>query len=63
MSTSKKTLNEVRDILRKLDRSIDAARERRLGAGDDLPATPHRRDENGSPDGPSPLDQAFGRRA
>jgi hypothetical protein len=30
MSTSDKTLNQVRAILNKLDRSIDEARERRL---------------------------------
>lgn len=60
MSTSKKTINEVRDILRKLDRSIDAARERRLGSGPALRDGAHRRDTD---DGPSPLDEAFKRRA
>lgn len=30
MSTSKHTISQVKDILRKLDRSIDDAREKRL---------------------------------
>ena len=33
MATSQKTIDQVRSILGKLDRSIDALRERRLGEG------------------------------
>ncbi|MEM1165259.1 MAG: hypothetical protein AAGI30_03110 [Planctomycetota bacterium] len=39
MATSPDTVNQVRNILRKLDRSIDDARTRRLG-GDELEAMP-----------------------
>lgn len=35
MPTSPESFNKVRDILRKLDRSIDAARDRRLRADDE----------------------------
>lgn len=38
MATSPEAFNQVRDILKKLDRSIDSARDRRLtehGVGDD----------------------------
>ncbi len=31
MATSREAFSQVKDILRKLDRSIDAARERRTG--------------------------------
>lgn len=37
MSTSKHTITQVRDILRKLDRSIDDARERRTTNGRPVP--------------------------
>jgi hypothetical protein len=35
MSTSEKTFTQVKDILRKLERSIDEAREKRLHHDDD----------------------------
>jgi hypothetical protein len=35
MNTSQKTISHVRDILKKLDRSIDAARAKRLGKPED----------------------------
>jgi hypothetical protein len=41
MATSPETFNQVRDILRKLDRSIDNARNRRLaGREGDAPDQP-----------------------
>ncbi|MEO0512806.1 MAG: hypothetical protein AAF108_07920 [Planctomycetota bacterium] len=39
MATSERTIEEVRRILGKLDRSISEARQRRLGAGDE--SVPH----------------------
>lgn len=42
MSTSEKTFTQVKDILRKLERSIDEAREKRLHHEDDaeIPVAP-----------------------
>lgn len=40
MSTSDKSFNQVRAILNKLDRSIDAAREKRLQPAMPTPAAP-----------------------
>jgi len=37
MNTSPKTISHVRDILKKLDRSIDAARAKRLGQDEQEP--------------------------
>lgn len=39
MTTSEHTINQVRNILGRLDRSIDEARDRRLNGGDE-PDTP-----------------------
>lgn len=40
MAMSERTLNQVRNILGKLDRSIDEARERRLGRDEPAEAGP-----------------------
>jgi hypothetical protein len=40
MSTSKQTVSQVKDILRKLERSIDDARARRLRPGMAVPPQP-----------------------
>lgn len=39
MATSPETFRQVRDILKKLDRSIDSARDRRLST-EDIPEKP-----------------------
>lgn len=52
MSTSEKTFTQVKDILRKLERSIDEAREKRLHHDDDT--------ENSDPS-PSPRSVEPGR--
>ncbi|MBL0922576.1 MAG: hypothetical protein IBJ10_10685 [Phycisphaerales bacterium] len=59
MATSRETFTQVKDILRKLDRSIDAARERRTGPdhrpGMAAPARPQPPQSNGRADhGPTP---------
>ncbi len=41
MSTSKQTFSQVKDILRKLDRSIDDAREKRLRPALQAPVAGH----------------------
>ncbi|MEO1584068.1 MAG: hypothetical protein AAFR96_05775 [Planctomycetota bacterium] len=38
MTTSERTINQVRNILGRLDRSIDEARDRRLRGPDDEPS-------------------------
>ncbi len=40
MGTSKRTFTQVRDILRKIDRSIDDVRARRLGSPASSPSSP-----------------------
>lgn len=42
MATSREAFTQVKDILRKLDRSIDAARERRTGTDRPGMAAPSR---------------------
>jgi hypothetical protein len=50
MATSPETFNQVRDILRKLDRSIDNARNRRLaGREGDAPDQPTPEGEDAAP--------------
>ncbi len=53
MSTSEKTFTQVKDILRKLERSIDEAREKRLHHDDDA--------EHLAPSAPSPRSTEPGR--
>lgn len=49
MGTSKRTFTQVRDILRKIDRSIDDARARRLGG-----PSPQQQQQQPAPPPPSP---------
>ncbi len=52
MSTSKQTFTQVKDILRKLDRSIDDARERRLRPGLATNGVSHDARNGGGPGSP-----------
>lgn len=55
MSTSDKTFSQVKDILRKLDRSIDEAREKRLSTDHHGPVGAN---PTTSPRGPAGRDEA-----
>lgn len=52
MGTSPETIHEVRNLLKKLDHSIDAARSRRLSSDQDGEA--NNPDRNGQPEGDDP---------
>lgn len=52
MSTSEKTFTQVKDILRKLERSIDEAREKRLHDDDDAQPSPRSTSSPGAPGAP-----------
>jgi len=54
MGTSQEAFNEVRNILKKLDRSIDAARSRRLSTTNRDGSTP----TDGTNDGSRPIGRA-----
>ena len=52
MATSPEAFNQVRDILKKLDRSIDSARDKRLLSGE--PGDPGETGESGHDAAPTP---------
>lgn len=52
MGTSERTISQVRAILEKLDRSIDAAREKRLDVKPQAPASVPGREQPMAPDRP-----------
>lgn len=51
MATSPEAFNQVRDILKKLDRSIDSARDKRLLSGE--PGEPRESRHDGAPSSPN----------
>ena len=63
MSTSRQTFSQVKDILKRLDRSIDAARAKRLGDEPTSARTSEDPSSNGAPKAGPPLDRANGQSA
>lgn len=49
MSTSRQAFSQVKDILKKLDQSIDAARQKRVASDPQRPNGAARPGENGAP--------------
>ncbi len=58
MSTSRQTFSQVKDILKKLDRSIDDARAKRLGDAPNGSRSVEESAPNGHSQSAKPLDHA-----
>lgn len=55
MATSPETFKQVRDILKKLDRSIDSARDRRLSQSDEESSPTNGRTDHARPQRAKPM--------
>lgn len=55
MATSPETFKQVRDILKKLDRSIDSARDRRLSQSDEEASPTNGRVDHSRPPRAKPM--------